>query len=174
MSEVPLYPPARENASTRHAFFFVLITFAPFVKRSKRSTTIYTACVRGRSGSLLPWSNMRRVLIVKRSKRSTAIYTARARGRGLGPSLQRDRPPCPCASSSLLGPVVPSFRALSGRLKFTVRRHKFNKDCLSVQRRARLARRCHARLQVCVINWRNTIASLSDQQEEHPKSDVSA
>ena len=27
-------------------------------------------------------------------------------------------------SSSLLGPVVPSFRALSGRLKFTVRRHK--------------------------------------------------
>jgi len=31
-------------------------------------------------------------------------------------------------SSSLLGPVVPSFRALSGRLKFTVRRHKFNKD----------------------------------------------
>ena len=29
------------------------------------------------------------------------------------------------------GPVVPSFRALSGRLKFTVRRHKFNKDSLS-------------------------------------------
>jgi len=26
-------------------------------------------------------------------------------------------------SSSLLGPVDPSFRALSGRLKFTVRRH---------------------------------------------------
>ena len=25
-----------------------------------------------------------------------------------------------------------SFRALSGRLKFTVRRHKFNKDSLSV------------------------------------------
>ena len=34
-------------------------------------------------------------------------------------------------SSRLLGPVVPSFRALSGRLKFTVRRHKFNKDSLS-------------------------------------------
>jgi len=33
-------------------------------------------------------------------------------------------------SSSLLGPVDPSFRALSGRLKFTVRRHKFNKDSL--------------------------------------------
>ena len=30
--------------------------------------------------------------------------------------------------SSLLGPVDPSFRALSGRLKFTVRRHKFNED----------------------------------------------
>ena len=29
------------------------------------------------------------------------------------------------------GPVDPSFRALSGRLKFTVRRHKFNKDSLS-------------------------------------------
>jgi len=34
-------------------------------------------------------------------------------------------------SSSLLGAVVPSFRALSGRLKFTVQRHKFNKDSLS-------------------------------------------
>ena len=33
-------------------------------------------------------------------------------------------------SSSLLGPVDPSFRALSGRLKFIVRRHKFNKDSL--------------------------------------------
>ena len=31
-------------------------------------------------------------------------------------------------SSSLLGPVDLSFRALSGRLKFTVRRHKFNED----------------------------------------------
>ena len=28
---------------------------------------------------------------------------------------------------SPLSPVDPSFRALSGRLKFTVRRHKFNK-----------------------------------------------
>ena len=37
-------------------------------------------------------------------------------------------------SSSLLGPVVPSFRALSGRLKFTVRRHKFNKYSLSYLR----------------------------------------
>ena len=34
-------------------------------------------------------------------------------------------------SSSLLGPVDPSFRALSGRPKVTVRRHKFNKDSLS-------------------------------------------
>ena len=31
-------------------------------------------------------------------------------------------------SSSLLGPVDPSFGALSGRLKFTVRRHECNKD----------------------------------------------
>jgi len=34
----------------------------------------------------------------------------------------------PAAGSSHLGPVDPSFPALSGRLKFTVRRHKFNKD----------------------------------------------
>ena len=33
---------------------------------------------------------------------------------------------------SPLGPVDPSFRALSGRLNFTVRQHKFNKDSLSV------------------------------------------
>ena len=32
---------------------------------------------------------------------------------------------------SCLGPVIPSFRTLSGRLKFTVRRHEFNKDALS-------------------------------------------
>ena len=37
-------------------------------------------------------------------------------------------------SSSLLGPVDSSFRALSGRLKFTVRRHNFNKDSLSWRR----------------------------------------
>ena len=35
-------------------------------------------------------------------------------------------------SSSLLGPVVPSFRALARRLKFTVRRHKFTEDSLSL------------------------------------------
>ena len=34
-------------------------------------------------------------------------------------------------SSSLEGPVDPSFRALSGSLKFTVRRHTFDKDSLS-------------------------------------------
>ena len=34
-------------------------------------------------------------------------------------------------SSSLLGPVVPSFRTISGRLAFTARRHKSNKDSLS-------------------------------------------
>ena len=36
------------------------------------------------------------------------------------------------ASSSLLGPVVSSVRALSGRLKCTARRRKFNKDSLPV------------------------------------------
>ena len=40
-------------------------------------------------------------------------------------------------TGALLGPVDPSFRALSGRLKFAVRRHKFNKDslCSEVGRR---------------------------------------
>ena len=32
--------------------------------------------------------------------------------------------------SLVIGPVVPSFRALSGRLNFTARRHKSNKDYL--------------------------------------------
>ena len=40
-------------------------------------------------------------------------------------------------TSSLLGPVDPSFGALSGRLKFTVRRHKFNEDSLLSLSRAR-------------------------------------
>jgi len=35
-------------------------------------------------------------------------------------------------SQSLSGPVDPSFRALSGRLQFTVRRHSFNEDPLSL------------------------------------------
>ena len=35
------------------------------------------------------------------------------------------------ALSNLPGPVVPSFRALSGCLTFKVRRHKFNQDSLS-------------------------------------------
>ena len=34
-------------------------------------------------------------------------------------------------SSSLLGPVVPLFRAISGFLMCTVRRHEINKDSLS-------------------------------------------
>ena len=33
-------------------------------------------------------------------------------------------------SSSIFGQVDPSFRALSRRLKFTIRRHAFNKDSL--------------------------------------------
>ena len=48
-----------------------------------------------------------------------------------GGGCQTSIRPAKQQSSSLLGPVDPSFRALSGRLKFTVRRHKFNKDSLS-------------------------------------------
>ena len=40
--------------------------------------------------------------------------------------------------SSLLGPVVHSFRALFGRLKLTVRRHKFNKDSLPIRETLRV------------------------------------
>ena len=35
-----------------------------------------------------------------------------------------------CVVQSFVGPVDPSVRALSGRLKFTVQRHKFNEDSL--------------------------------------------
>ena len=38
--------------------------------------------------------------------------------------------PASAVSSGLLDPVDPAFRALSGRLNFTDRRHKFNKDSL--------------------------------------------
>ena len=43
----------------------------------------------------------------------------------LNETLELHRVDCP---PSLVGPVDPSCAALSGRLKFTVRRHKFNKD----------------------------------------------
>ena len=49
------------------------------------------------------------------------------------------------ALSSLLGSVAPSCRALSGRLKFTVRRHKFNEGCVCLLPFAlttHLTRRC--------------------------------
>ena len=39
----------------------------------------------------------------------------------------------------LSGPVDPSFRALSGRLQFTVRRRKFNTDYLFLQGGADIA-----------------------------------
>ena len=41
-------------------------------------------------------------------------------------------------AASLLGPVYPLFRALSGRLKFTVRRHKFKQDSLFMRHRSPL------------------------------------
>jgi len=46
---------------------------------------------------------------------------------------------------SPLGPVDPSFRALSGRLKFMVRRHKFNKDSLFSLRARTPPTRCGTR-----------------------------
>ena len=52
-------------------------------------------------------------------------------------------------SSSLLGPVDPSFRALAGRLEFMVRRHKFNKDPLSSWKQAAGARKMAERAACC-------------------------
>ena len=46
------------------------------------------------------------------------------------PPAEDDEGGCPF-TGGCLHEVDPSFRALSGRLKFTVRRHKFNKDSLS-------------------------------------------
>ena len=43
-------------------------------------------------------------------------------------------------AKSALGPVDSSFRALSGRLKFTVRRHKFNTNSLSIGQDEMIAR----------------------------------
>jgi hypothetical protein len=98
----------------------------------------------------------------------------------IGNAVDRDRwgtypPPLPSASLSHLspshtlsitlasslseetlqrqvGPAVPSFRALSGRLKCTVRRHKFRKIS-PFQRMTTLARRAtdQSRLAECVI-----------------------
>ena len=45
------------------------------------------------------------------------------------PRLLPATKPCP-SFGSLLGPVVPSFSALFGHLKFTALRHKSNKDSL--------------------------------------------
>jgi len=46
---------------------------------------------------------------------------------------------CIVYRQSPLGPVDPSFRTLSGRPKFTVRRHKFNKDSLFLSLHLQLA-----------------------------------
>ena len=54
-------------------------------------------------------------------------------------------------SSSLLGPIDPSFRALSGRLKFTVRRHKVNKVSFSWQARAKQQASTDPRLAVKTV-----------------------
>jgi len=78
---------------------------------------------------------------------------------------------------SLLGPVNldSSFRALSGRLKFTVRRDKFNKDSLSShdpKRRIRSARLRHGvwRLHVACgcrqARGRSTSSSRRQRQPE--------
>ena len=62
--------------------------------------------------------------------------------------------------SLLLGPADPSFRALFGRLKFTVRRHKFNKDyrtCAVLSSMAVAAPRPVARFAVNLIRIFNQI-----------------
>ena len=83
-------------------------------------------------------------------------------GEGPGPCL-----PSPLflrRSFSLLGPAVPSFPALSGRLKFTVRRHKFNKDSLPSLNGFRVgrSRRIRERVQARALSLsRARVLSLS-------------
>ena len=56
---------------------------------------------------------------------------------------------------SPLGPVDPSFRALSGRVEFLVRRHKFNKDCLLSQ----LFIHVFWLLECCLVEVGNVVAA---------------
>ena len=58
-------------------------------------------------------------------------------------------------SSSLSGPVDPSFRALSGRLKFTVRRYEFNKDSPPFHGQGRGLCDCHCPSTTCSM-WPTT------------------
>ena len=51
-------------------------------------------------------------------------------------SLHEGGSGCKLLSSSRLGPVIPTSRALSGRLKFTGRRHEFDKDSLLYRTRS--------------------------------------
>ena len=53
-------------------------------------------------------------------------------------------PPAHLQEKTILGPADPSFRALSGRLKLTVRRYKFNKDSLPFEQRRIASRRAAA------------------------------
>ena len=65
--------------------------------------------------------------------------------------------------------LVPSFRALSGRLKFTVRRHKFNKGSLSLQSGSQWSEDCaphpeHAPFQTCHVLKAHPFASVTSLQ----------
>jgi hypothetical protein len=59
-------------------------------------------------------------------------------------------------SSCLFGPVDPSFRALSGRLKFTVRRHKLNTDFLSWQAETNTLVMVNHQFFLDQFSWQNT------------------
>ena len=55
------------------------------------------------------------------------------------PGLGEDGTALCCAVGRVdVGPAIPSFRALSGRLQSTVRRHQLNKDSLSVRLKGNL------------------------------------
>ena len=106
MSEVPLYPP--RGCSRR------VPVFHQFQGWTKHRPGIRGISRLAKADSPLP---------ARKSDVENRRFDHGQRGREALPSAHR-------VSSSLLGPVVPSFRALSGRLNFTVRRHKFNKDSL--------------------------------------------
>ena len=86
-------------------------------------------------------------------------------------------------SSSLSCPIDPEFRALSGRLKFTVRRHRFNEDSFSVRQHRTWNAQCRILLGSCagriarkLLGHRTSFPrpSLLLSHPDHPVSQANA
>ena len=100
MSEVPLHEITVLHCSTRE-LRFVLV--CPAGKLLHRSTAVRSRAERGQVETV-------RGLLPERQRQNLAVTVLHVPNRSTA--------------------ALESFRAISGRLKFTVRRHKFNKDSL--------------------------------------------